>query len=82
MSVVDVYDNVLEDHVAEFIDMQMKELSWRYDYRSKAGRPGLHWHIFCGHNPKAVVEEGYEWVQPIWDTAKFKYDLLPVQDLS
>jgi Rps23 Pro-64 3,4-dihydroxylase Tpa1-like proline 4-hydroxylase len=74
MSVVDVYDNVLEDHVAEFIDMQMKELSWRYDYKSQEGKPGLHWHILCGHNPKAVVEKGYEWVQPIWDTAKFKYD--------
>ena len=32
--IIDVYDDVLEHHVAEYISMEMKELSWKYDYRS------------------------------------------------
>ena len=32
--ICDIYDNVLEDHVAQLIDMEMKEITWRYDYRS------------------------------------------------
>ena len=33
--ICDVYDNVLEPHIAELIDMEMKEkLLWHYDYNS------------------------------------------------
>ena len=32
--ICDVYDNVLESHVAQLIDMEMKEITWKYDYRS------------------------------------------------
>ena len=71
---MDVYDNVLEEHVAEFIQLQMNDLSWKYDYYSKIGSPNKHWHIFCGHNPKEVIDNGYEWTLPIWDVAKIKYD--------
>ena len=66
---IDVYDNVLEEHVVEFVHLQMQDLSWKYDYFSKKGAVNKHWHIFCGHNPKEVVDSGYEWVLPIWDTA-------------
>lgn len=72
--VIDVYDNVLEDHVAEYVQAQMKDLSWRYEYFSLRGAINKHWHIFCGHTPKEIVDSGYEWVLPIWDTAKIKYD--------
>ena len=41
MSVVDVYDKVLEPHVAEFVDMQMKDVSWKYDYHSNKNL-GIH----------------------------------------
>ena len=27
--IYDVYDNVLEPHVAEIIDMEMKEITWK-----------------------------------------------------
>ena len=74
MSVVDVYDNVLEDHITELISMQLRELVWKYDYKSNKNAPGKHWHRFCGHNSKEVIENGFEWVQPIWETAKFKLD--------
>ena len=53
---IDVYDNVLEEHVVEFVHLQMQDLSWKYDYFSKKGAVNKHWHIFCGHNPKEVVD--------------------------
>ena len=31
---LNVYDNVLEGHVAELIDLQMKDVYWQYDYHS------------------------------------------------
>ena len=55
MSVVDVYDNVLESHVAEFIEINMKDLKWEYDYHSKKGEPNKHWHIFCGHDLNGCI---------------------------
>ena len=70
---MDVYDNVLEDHVSEFVQLQMNDLSWKYDYYSKIGSPNKHWHVLCGKNPKEILDDGYEWVLPIWDTAKIKY---------
>ena len=56
MSVVDVYDNVLESHVAEFIEINMKDLKWEYDYHSKKGEPNKHWHIFCGHDDEELTD--------------------------
>ena len=72
--IVDIYDNLLEDHVAEYIHMEMKNLSWKYDYPSNKTKPNLHWHIFAGHDPEEVIKNGYDWLLPIWDTAKVKYD--------
>ena len=72
--IVDIYDNVLEDYVAEYIHMAMENLSWKYDYHSIRNKPNLHWHIFAGHNPEQVVKNGYEWLLPIWDVAKIKYN--------
>ena len=43
---LDVYDNVLESHAAEFIQFQMNDLTWKYDYFSKKGAVNKHWHIF------------------------------------
>ena len=72
--IIDIYDNVLEDHVAEYIHLEMKKLSWKFDYVSDKKEPNFHWHIFCGHNPKEVIDNGYEWTLPIWDVAKIKYN--------
>ena len=33
---VDVYDDVLESHVREFIDISIRDLSWKYEYPSNA----------------------------------------------
>ncbi len=32
---INYYDNFLESHIAQLIDMQMREVSWKYDYDSK-----------------------------------------------
>ena len=71
---IEVIDNLLEPHVAEYIDMQMREVHWKYDYKSNKKKINKHWHVLCGHDPKAVVENGFEWVQPVWDSAKYKLD--------
>ena len=44
------YDNFLEEHVAQLIDFEMKEVKWQYDYDSKPNGTQKHWHVFCGHN--------------------------------
>jgi hypothetical protein len=69
--ICDIYDNVLEEHVAQLIDMEMKEIAWKYDYNSHKEGVNKHWHTFCGH--EELFEE-YGFLAPIWETAKRKYD--------
>ena len=69
--ICDIYDNVLEEHVAQLIDMEMKEISWKYDYRSHKDGVNKHWHTLFGH--EELFEE-YSFLSPIWETAKRKYD--------
>ena len=66
---IDYYDNFLEEHVAQLIDMQMREVSWKYDYDSKPNGTQKHWHIFCGHNINVIPDE-YEFIIPIWEKIK------------
>ena len=70
--ICDVYDNVLEPHIAELIDMEMKEkLLWHYDYNSCRDGVNKHWHILCGHQQ---LYPEYDFLLPIWETAKRKYN--------
>ena len=69
--IIDIYDNLLETHVAEMIDMEMKEVKWKYDYNSHKDGINKHWHAFCGHE---TIEEPYNFINYIWDTAKQKYN--------
>ena len=71
---IEIVDDLLEPHVAEYIDMQMRDVSWKYDYKSNQKKVNKHWHVLCGHSPKEVVEKGFEWVQPVWDAEKYKLD--------
>ena len=32
---IEVHDNALEPHVAELIDMQLRDVSWKYNYGCK-----------------------------------------------
>tara|TARA_R110001592_G_scaffold274522_1_gene541515 strand:- start:57 stop:617 length:561 start_codon:yes stop_codon:yes gene_type:complete len=69
--ICDIYDNVLEEHVAQLIDMEMKEITWKYDYNSHKEGINKHWHTHCGH--EELFEE-YNFLSPIWETAKRKYN--------
>ena len=69
---IEVIDNVLEDHIAILIDDCMKNLSWKFDYESKRGQPNKHWHVFCGHDKNECSENGYDWAHSIFIAAKSK----------
>jgi len=67
---INYYDDFLESHIAQLIDMQMKEVSWKYDYDSKPNGTQKHWHVFCGHNMDECNQNGYEFIVPIWEKIK------------
>ena len=76
---IQVHNGVLEDHVAELIDSQMKTVSWKYDYSSNRNvSPSRHWHVLCTENSsldkKYTIENEFDWVMPIWTSAMLKYD--------
>ena len=71
---VDIYDDVCEPHVAELIDNQIRQCEWKFDYHSQTGKPNKHWHIFCGHDEEEIKKLGYDWLLPIWESAKRKFD--------
>ena len=62
MKTIHIYENVLEDHVAEYIHMEIKNLSWKYDYKSDPNKPNNHWHILAGHKTKECVDNGFGWL--------------------
>ena len=45
---IDIFDDTLEHHNAELVDMTIRNLSWKYDYSSTDKGLNKHWHIFCG----------------------------------
>ena len=82
--IYDVYDNVLEPHVAELIDAQVRQCEWHWPSMSnKHHFPTKHWVIPIGASVEEVIKNGYEWILPIWNAAKVKYnfeDKYGVQD--
>lgn len=66
---IEFTDNFLEEHIAQLIDMQLKEVSWKYDYDSVKGGTNKHWHVFLGHN----VGELGDFV-PIWNQISNNYN--------
>ena len=66
---IEYVDNFLEEHIAQLIDMQLREVSWKYDYDSVKDGSNKHWHLFLGHK----VGEIGEFV-PIWNQISNKYD--------
>ena len=63
---IEVFDNFLEEHVAQLIDMQMREVSWKYDYDSKPNGTQKHWHVFCGHDIHECYKNNFDFIEPIW----------------
>ena len=70
---IEIFDNVTEDHVAELIASEMKNVQWKYDYHSDKIHPSTHWHVLCGENGTQIISNSYEWVMPIWTSAMFKF---------
>ena len=66
---IEYVDNFLEEHIAQLIDMQLREVSWKYDYDSVKGGSNKHWHIFLGHK----VGELGDFV-PIWNHISNNYN--------
>jgi hypothetical protein len=71
---IEIFDDILEPHLTELINMEMKNVAWHYDYKSKVGSINSHWHTLVGHDNNEVIENNFEWVLPIWDTAFNKYN--------
>ena len=67
---IKTYDNALEPHVAELIDMQLRDVSWKYNYDSVKNGKNKHWHIFCGHNLDDCYDNGYDYLIAIWNFIK------------
>jgi Rps23 Pro-64 3,4-dihydroxylase Tpa1-like proline 4-hydroxylase len=70
---LEVYDNVLEPHVAELIDLQMRDVSWKYNYKSHANRVNRHWHVLCGHDDEECNSNGFDYIPQLWETIRSKY---------
>ena len=70
------YDNLLEPHVAEYIESEIRKVHWKYDYNSNK-RIGIqsHWHVFCGKDETSVTQNGYDYLLPIWEFAAYKLKL-------
>ena len=66
---IEYVDNFLEEHIAQLIDMQLREVSWKYDYDSVKGGTNKHWHVFLGHK----VGELGDFV-PIWNQISDRYN--------
>jgi Rps23 Pro-64 3,4-dihydroxylase Tpa1-like proline 4-hydroxylase len=81
MNKLKIYDDVLENHIAELIHLQMKEVYWKYDYNSKKGGVNKHWHVLCGENENEVIQNGFSFVLPLWETAFHKYDFKNTYDV-
>jgi len=78
---IDVYDDVLEEHNAILIDDEVKKLSWKYDYPSEPSKPNKHWHILCGHNKEECDAASYDWAHSLFDMFVNKFDFKSKYDV-
>ena len=72
---IEITNNLVELHVAQLIDMQMRQISWKYDYDSVADGKNKHWHVFAGHDIEECNKNGFEFVEPIWNSIQKKYEV-------
>ena len=78
---IDVYDDVLEEHNAILIDDEVKKLSWKYDYPSEPSKPNKHWHVLCGHNKEECDAASYDWAHSLFDMFVNKFDFKSKYDV-
>ena len=73
---IDVYDDVLEEHNAILIDDAVKKISWKYDYHSDPKEVNKHWHVFCGKDLESCTNSGYEWAHSLYVAFTKKFDFI------
>ena len=78
---IDVYDDVLEEHNAILIDDEVKKLAWKYDYPSEPSKPNKHWHVLCGHNKEECDAASYDWAHSLFDMFVNKFDFKSKYDV-
>ena len=71
---IDVYDDVLEEHNAILIDDEVRKLRWEYDYKSNNYKVNKHWHVFCGHNKQECEKNAVPWAHTLFEIFLSKYD--------
>ena len=71
---IDVYDDVLEEHNAILIDDEVKKLAWKYDYPSEPSKPNKHWHVLCGHNKEECELANYYWADTLFDMLMYRFN--------
>ena len=54
--VIDVYDDVFEEHNAIILDDNVKQIHWKYDYYSNKNEVNKHWHIYVVMTKKNVLQ--------------------------
>jgi len=79
---IDIYDDVLEEHNAILVDDAIKQLSWKYNYHSQPNKPNKHWHILCGHNEEECNDAGFDWAHSIFTSAMYKYKFKEKYDVE
>ena len=59
---IDVYDNVLENHEAQFVHHLLtdQEFMWQYQHRSDNTKPIYHWHRHAGKNDSDLQNNNFE----------------------
>ena len=71
---IDVFDNVLEEHNAILIDDEVKKLSWKYEHPSDPSKPNKHWHVLCGHDKEECELANYYWADTLFDMLMDKFN--------
>ena len=73
---IEIHDGVVENHIAELIALEMKNVQWKFDYPSNRWHKSRHWHVLCGNNSAEIAVNGFEWVLPIWTSTIYKYEFI------
>ena len=71
---IEVFDNVLEEHNALLFHEEIKMLKWQYNYHSHREQPNKHWHILCGHNEDECGRYGHLWAHDMFEMFTNKLD--------
>ena len=81
--ICDTFDNLLEPHVAEYIESETRKEAWVPNYLSNK-QIGIcpHWHIYCGETEDEIVNNKFDYLLPIYQTALWKYKLKEKYNIS